>query len=213
MFLSAAVVLAAAWAEIRALLPNSDFPWAIFLYVIPFLLIQNWMALRSREKRERHWAALPVAAWSRGVARTAIWLGVGGLVFGLAVLCTFFLAPGRMLTATVSAPVLILWGLLGVYMCLRDVLLHFWRHNRFYPMTPERSKSALMGLVLVLNLLGLLLFMMPAARGTQLQHVIQSVVHHWLFNTLRGLLWLGGGSLTLAALSSYTYSRKHGFLE
>lgn len=201
------------WAGVRMMLPHSDFPWLLFLYMIPFICVQNWMAFWSRDSRERQWGRLPVSALRRGMARATIWLGVGALVFLLAAGFTALLTPDRPLSVTAASPVLIFWVLIAGFMSLRDCILHFWRHNKIYPMTPERSKSALMMMVLALNILGLLLFMAPGLSGVWLKQILRYLAHHWLFTTACGVAWLSGFSLLVAAFSSITYAQKRSFLE
>ena len=188
--------------------PIEDLPSGLLFVNFPFIAVVNWLALRNKAHRERQWAGCPVAPWRRGLARASIWMGVGGFCLGLYYGTLALLAPAKV-SGIMLAPMGLLLTLVGLYYVIRDGVVDFLRNNRVYPLTPERSRTLLMALILALNLLGVLAFMRPGVTVP----VIRVIVEHWLFTTARGGGVLLGIALLLALLSSVSYGHKRSFLE
>ena len=192
--------------------PIEDLPSGLLFVNFSFIAILNWMALRNKAHRERQWGACPVAAWRRGLARASIWVGMGIWCLALYYGPLALLAPEK-LSANMLAPMGLLLTLIGFSYLIRDVVLDSLRNNRFFTLTPERSKAILVGLILGINLLGVVAFMVPGIAKAWIIPVVRAIVHHWLMTTARGGLILMGVAVALAVLSGVSYARKRSFLE
>lgn len=211
-FFVAVAVLAAVTALNTVFQPLEDFPMGVMAFNLPLIVTTNWLALRTKNKRERQWGGTPILVWQRGVARAYIWLGTGLLWIVLYHGLVQIFAAGHHSSAIMAA-VALLWIMVAVYMTVRDCLLDFLRHNPVYPLTPERSKSLIMMLILFLNFFGVMAFLSPRLIGGWLIGTIKFLAHHWLLNSWNGSLILMAVALVLTMLTVFTYSRKKSYLE
>jgi hypothetical protein len=170
-----------------------------------------WNIQRNKEHRDCQLGRLPLSIYAVGMARMLVPLLLS-LSMGLLFLLLSALIPASLLWRNLIVWYIIMTILLifSIYFILRDSLLYFLRHNRYLSLSKENMIMLILGMVILLNLLGLYLFI------TENQGVVYLIGQLMKVNPFSGESGLGRliiTSMIMALVSVYTFSRRKTYLE
>ena len=193
---------------------HEDMTPGLWMFVMIFLMLQNWNTFRNKEKRDRQHATLPLSLniIAGGRILLVIFPALGYIV--LYALLVWVLDPVEPLShrKLLTAFGFILLGF-SVYFIFRDFLLSFFRKIGF-----NKSRMIVAGLLIILgfNLLALAAFM-HSNSGGRLPFDIKPIITFFkttpLFNSDDGVAKFLGFNFLIACLTVFSFSRRKAYLE
>ena len=194
-----------------------DMPTAMMLFWLMLVPIQNWIIFRNRENRDRQHALLPVSVVLRALARMGLIVILCTAMITIYCFIQFIVNPARpvaFMGAGVAFGIILI--VFSIYFILRDLLLFVLRNNRLFKLSKERSKTVLIFLVLILNLLGIYYFLIGLngrMESSGLIRMIRFIKYDPLFTTGSGIIQYMSGCLLFAGLTVLTYAGRKSYIE
>ncbi len=201
------------WLVVRSL-AVADLPLGMLLFVMLFLLLQNWTTIRNKDRRERLQALLPLPAFQTALARMAV-VVFAALVYGAIhyffVNLIFSGKPFDMpFMLKVCAIVIIGFSL---YFVLRDFFAGFFRKFGI------AKNSIVIGAVLVLlglNFLGIFALHLVKTTGKSpvdlrpfLLFIVKSDPFAGEYGILKFFVWI----TIFSAVTVLTFRRRKSYLD
>ncbi len=174
-----------------------------------------WNTLRNKEIREFSLVRLPLSRCQLGVARMLkIILPALVTVAGYELIHFLFGFRGSanypVSNKNLVVYFVIVMFIFSAYFIIRDITLFFLRSNRFFKLTKERSKTILILVTIVLNLLGIIAFI---ARPAIIGKIFEFFIHKHPFADVNNVIKFSAISLMLAALTIVSYNKRKEYLE
>ena len=186
-------------------------PFLVFLLM--FIIAQNYVAFRNKEKRERLFAQLPVAFSRIALSRIFIILS---FFFNIALIYLIFASLTDAGAADYLFPLItsicILSIMFGAYFILRDVFLQKFRDRG---VRKERMKIFLVLLILAINVLLVLSFIQARNNDTPsvLVSIIRFIENNLPFTWQNGLWEALALTVVICGLSILSFLRRKAYME
>jgi len=181
------------------------------MFVLLFMIVQNWVVFRNKEKRDYLHAKLPLSMNRIALVRILMVIIPIITFFSILALIRIIIKPTQ--PVDFKNPIIyagiLLFGF-SVYYVLRDRLLFIMRNNQFFKFTQQRAKLIVIFVGLLLNILGVITFI---KRPSILGDIIKFIMTHNPFASEAGVIIFIILSLVFAYLSLITYNRRHEYLE
>ena len=192
-----------------------DLPVGMLVFVVMFLALQNWAVFKNKENRDYQQVRLPISNRQVAMARIGIVVLIGLIVCIIYWGFQLILKPqGPISYRSGLVPYGIVIAFFSIYFLFRDLLLNAMRNNRIFQFTRERSKTLLISIVLILNLLGFYFFFSAAKQQLDfIGGIFRFFVHHPLVTTPSGIFIWMASSLIMACLTIVTYRLRKSYLE
>jgi len=185
-----------------------------FLLILMFLMLQNWLIIKNKERREYRDIQLPMSLPQIGMARIVIIVTGGVCVITLDYFINIIFSSKN---APLQINTLIYLGIIlcgfSVYFIFRDLMLPFLRR---IGLTKTRMIAGLMVMALIMNLLGVCAFFITKSSGKPpklIEMLIYFIKNYNPFFGEYGLVKLVIFGICLSGLSVYTYMRRKTYLE
>jgi len=197
--------------------PLEDMPATMLLFCVMLMPIQNWIIFRNRENRDRGHALLPVSVVLRALERMGLIVILCAAMITTYCFIQFIVNPARpvaFMGAVVAFGIILI--IFSIYFILRDLLLFVLRNNRLFKLSKERSKTVLIFLVLILNLLGIYYFLIGLdgrMESSGLIRMIRFIKYDPLFTTGSGIIQFMSGCLLFAGLTILTSAGRKSYIE
>lgn len=196
--------------------PLEDFPMGIMMFWLMFMSAQFWIIFRNKENRDYQQVRLPVSTGRIALVRLGM---VALFCVSMIALCCVIQVILRPTGPVVFKGMLVAFGIIlflfSTYFILKDLILFFLRNNRVFKFTKEHTKTVLMFIALLLNLLGFYYFFV-GLRGSEpsgLIQMIRFIKYNPLFTTELGIAEFLTGCLGFSGLSVVTFTRRKSYLE
>ena len=187
-----------------------------FYIIIPMFWIGLfWIMIRNKEIREYYFAQLPLSRCKLALARIGMIILYSLIIMGFYELIPFifkFRGPANYPVSTknlVTYFAIVLF-IFSTYFIIRDFTLFFLRSNRFFKLNKEHTKTLLILIAVVLNLLGVFAFI---ARPAIIVNIFEFFIHNNPLADLNNVIRFSAISLALAVLSIASYTRRKAYLE
>lgn len=187
-----------------------------YIAMLLFLVVQNWLSFKSKEKRDRLIARLPKSQMVIGGLRIAmIFSGAILIIFVYKVMHVVldiqghanYPVTGWKLLSHVS---LVLF-FFSLYFIITDILTPRLREMINFELIKERFLQILIFLALVLQILGIVAFM------TKAPNIVTNIFDVLFFNNpldvVRNIQIFAVISLSFAVLSTFTFSKRKNYLQ
>lgn len=197
--------------------PMEDFPMGIMMFWLMFMSAQFWIIFRNKENRDYQQVRLPVSTGGIAMVRLGM---VALLCVSMIALCCATQVIVKPAGPVVFKGMLVAFGIIlllfSTYFILRDLILFFLRNNRVFKLTKEHTKTVLIFVALLLNLLGVYYFLV-GLRGSEpssgLIRIIRFFIYNPLFTTELGIAKFVIGCLIFSGFSVVTFLRRKSYLE
>lgn len=212
LFLGFLLIVPFFWLFVKQL-SMEDLPSGMLVFVILFLMLQNWFSFRSRDGRERQLALLPLSNFYIALARitlvissTLVYAGIHYGVVSLVYSVNPFDLPFMMKVCTI-----VIIGFSLAFM-LRDIF------SGLFKRTGISKSGMLIGILLIilgLNLLGLFFFQVTDAVGeppVDIRPLVLFIAKSEPFADKYGFLKFLGWTGSFSALTVVTFWRKQSYL-
>lgn len=184
------------------------------ILAIIFLLIQNWLGRRTKEKREYKTYLLPVSSYAIAFSRVIMIIASAVVFILIYQLILVFLnyEPFRYnisLTLTLG----IMLFIYSIYFILRDLLLYYFRR---IGLTANRMILILSMMGIILNMLGIYVFIITKSEGKApevIGVIIEGFKKYNPFFIENGSEFFLLFSFFLAGLSLISYQRRAAYLD
>ncbi|KAA3617088.1 MAG: hypothetical protein D8M58_04170 [Calditrichaeota bacterium] len=180
---------------------------------VMFILIQNWGAMRTKERREFRFYLLPLSVVKIGIARLIILF-----TYGIIILSEYELLNRLFSVQTLSykIPSLILFAIIifgfSIYFIMRDLFLYSFRR---IGLTAQRIITALVIAMVAINMLGI--YMLIQSRQSDSVGMIGSIIDTLIqfnpFSGQYGALNFIITSILLALLTLVSYPKRQAYFE
>jgi len=187
-----------------------------FYIIVPMFWIGlYWIIIRNKEIREYYFVHLPLSRCKLALARVGVIILSSIITLAFYELIHFIFRfrgsanyPVSIKNLTVYVTIVLF--IFSTYFIVRDFTLFFLRSNRFFKLTKEQSKTILLFAMLLVNILGVFaLVVQPTLVGK----IFEFFIHDNPFADVNNVIRFSAISLTLAALSIASYSRRKAYLE
>jgi len=187
-----------------------------FYIIIPMFWIGLfWILIRNKEIREFYFVHLPISRCKLALARIGMIIFYSLIIMGFYELIHFIFQYRGSTNYPVSTKNLVTYFaivlfIFSSYFIIRDLTLLFLRNNRFFKLNKEHSKTLLIFIAVVLNLLGVFVFI---ARPAIIVSIFEFFIHDNPFADVNNVIKFSAISLALAVLSIASYNRRKAYRE
>ncbi|MFQ5769025.1 MAG: hypothetical protein ACE5HX_00710 [bacterium] len=174
-------------------------------------LLQNWIASRNKERRERKYTLLPISIWKIALTRISFIMLTCTGAWVAYFLMTFFIKPAVSLNHTRFILILgLMLIMFSIYYVLRDLLLDFFNRIGW---TKDKRKMAAVVIVLGLTLflMGTFIFALRTEGTATPPSSLIKIIRYFLYdNPFTECIVLG---MILVMISIFTFNHRKSYLE